>query len=161
MKKLLLLVLLFQAAWTNNIQAQLLQVIASSGGYFQEDDIRMTCTMGETAILTMSAGDLMLTEGFHQPVLSVTSSGQDVGLPCEIKAYPNPARGFVEVELKDERIGNTMFSLYDAGGRTLLTIHPQNSITRIDLGPYANGLYLLKVLQAGKEISTFEIVKLK
>lgn len=161
MKKLLLLVLLFQAAWISNIQAQLTQVIASSGGIYQEDEINMTWTMGETTVLTMSSGDLMFTTGFLQPVLIVSSIGPDDDLPFEIKAFPNPTNGCVEVELKESPTSNITFSLYDAGGRKLLHIHPENSKTRIDLGSYANGLYLLKVLQAEKEITTFEIIKQK
>jgi hypothetical protein len=161
MKKLLLLVSLFQAAWTSNIQAQLLQVIASSGGICQKDDINMTWTMGETAVLTMSSGDLMFTAGFLQPVLIVSSIGPDDGVSFEIRAFPNPTDGCVEVELKKSLTRNIIFSLYDAGGRKLLHIHPENSKTRIDLGSYANGLYLLKVLQAEKEITTFEIIKQK
>ncbi len=117
MKKLLILVLLFQAAWTSNIQAQLLQVIASSGGICQKDDINMTWTMGETTILTMSSGDLMFTAGFLQPVLIVSSIGPDDGLPFEIKAFPNPTDGCLDVELKESRTRDIILSLYDAGGK--------------------------------------------
>ena len=98
MKKLLLLVLLFQAAWTSNIQAQLLQVIASSGGICQKDDINMTWTMGETTILTMSSGDMMFTAGFLQPVLIVSSIGPDDGMPFEIRALQEEI-GKLNVEL--------------------------------------------------------------
>jgi hypothetical protein len=161
MKKSLLLILLFQAAWTINIQAQLMQVITSSGGICQEEETSMTWTLGETIILTMSSGDLMFTAGFLQPVLIVSTTDRDESSPFEIKAFPNPANGSLEVELKESRSGNINFSLYDAGGRKLLQIYPENSKTRIDLGQYSSGLYLLKVSEADKEITSFKIIKQK
>jgi hypothetical protein len=161
MKKTILLILLFQAVWTINIQAQLMQVIATSGGIYQEEETSMTWTLGETVILTMSSGDLMFTPGFLQPVLIVSTTDRDVNSPFEIKAFPNPANGSLEVELKESRSGNINFSLYDAGGRKILQIYPENSKTTIDLGQYSSGLYLLKVSQADKEITSFKIIKQK
>jgi len=48
-----------------NAKAQ--QVIASSGGYFESENLSLSWTLGEPVIETFSNGDLILTQGFQQP----------------------------------------------------------------------------------------------
>jgi len=48
-----------------NVRTQ--EVVASAGGYFENDDISMSWTVGETVIQTFSGTDIILTQGFQQP----------------------------------------------------------------------------------------------
>ena len=43
------------------------QVIATSGGYYQNENISLSWTVGEPVIETFTAGDVILTQGFQQP----------------------------------------------------------------------------------------------
>ena len=52
-------------AFSLNSNAQ--QVIASSGGYFEGENISFSWTLGETVIETFEGGDIILTQGFQQP----------------------------------------------------------------------------------------------
>ncbi len=48
-------------------QANAQQVVASSGGYFESENLSLSWTLGEPVIETFSNGDLILTQGFQQP----------------------------------------------------------------------------------------------
>ncbi len=159
MKRLLILVLLFQAAWTSNIQAQLLQVIASSGGICQEDEINMTWTLGETVIATLSAADNILTQGFQQPGIVVTAVKSLEGLPYTVEAYPNPTDDLLLIQLKNAEVQYFKYLFYDMNGKVLEQKKPESNITAINMKNYPAGLYLLRVMKSEMEIKTFEIIK--
>jgi hypothetical protein len=159
MKKTLLIIPLFLAALANHGQAQLLQVIATSGGSGQGGGTSLAWTLGEPVISNLSTNTLMMTSGFHQPDLMVTALRTVDGLPFTIEAYPNPASDFIKVQLNGVGFHDFKYLLFDATGRLLHHIQPVSAITTIDMGTRAAGLYLLKTMQAGREIKTFEIIK--
>jgi len=139
--------------------AQLLQLIGSSGGTGQSGGTGITWTMGEPVVASMLAGNLMLTTGLLQPVLVANAISNVNGLPFSVQAYPNPAHGFLEIQLYNTSFQDFNYVLFDTGGRLLHLTKPSDALTRIDLEHFPAGLYFLKVLQAGKEVTTFEIVK--
>lgn len=49
------------------IQTNAQQVIATSGGYYENENISLSWTVGEPVIETFTAGDVILTQGFQQP----------------------------------------------------------------------------------------------
>ncbi len=159
MKKLLLFIPLCWAGWVFDGHAQIMQVIASSGGSGQGGGTSMTWTLGEPAVATMTPGNMMFTPGFHQPVLIASAVSSNEGIPFTIEVYPNPSRDFIVIQLHDVGFQEFKYLLFDAGGRLLYQINPDKAVTCIDLGKYTSGMYLLKTLQAEKEISTFEIIK--
>jgi len=66
MKNILLAVLAVAfTACVFNANAQ--QVIASSGAYYESENLSLSWTLGEPVIETFSNGDLTLTQGFQQP----------------------------------------------------------------------------------------------
>jgi len=52
-------------AFSQNTFAQ--QIIATSGGYFEGENISMSWTLGEPVIETFAGDDIILTQGFQQP----------------------------------------------------------------------------------------------
>ncbi len=66
MKKIsLFFTIIFFTVIAVNSQAQ--QVISTLGGFYENENISMSWTVGEPVIETFSAGDIMLTQGFQQP----------------------------------------------------------------------------------------------
>lgn len=49
------------------VQNKAQQVIASSGGHYQDENISLSWTVGEPVIETFSGGNVVLTQGFQQP----------------------------------------------------------------------------------------------
>lgn len=80
MKKIL--ILLFSVCLGLGLSAQSIdqQVISSGGNYAVNADISLSWTLGETVIATFANGDLVLTQGFQQPLFSFT--GQVVIIPA-------------------------------------------------------------------------------
>lgn len=66
MKKLIFIIflLIFNGVFSQTIERK---VIPSSGGYFKNNSLEVTYTIGEPVIETFSANNYLLTQGFNQP----------------------------------------------------------------------------------------------
>jgi hypothetical protein len=94
--KILLVALIF--LMTNGYSQQLsMQVIVPAASVILAGGIDFSQTIGETAVEEISSPDYILTQGFQQPKLKVKLVNNNEG--NGVKAYPNPAVDYVNVEL--------------------------------------------------------------
>jgi len=66
MKKLLLLSVVCFVVVSANGQSISSSVVASAGGYSEAGEISLSWTLGELAVETFTASELILTQGFQQ-----------------------------------------------------------------------------------------------
>lgn len=135
-------------------------VIAAAGGSYQDGDVSLDWTVGELAITKLSDGDHIITQGFHQPPLLITST-QEVLSDFPVKVYPNPTTYWVNVELPNAR-ERWAVQLYDQRGLLLFTSDgltgPSCHLTIFDQLP--SGSYVLRVSIPEQQTSrSFNIVK--
>ena len=82
----------------------------------------------------------------------------DFNQSSTISIYPNPTSGLLEIHCL--LIGNSYsLKLYDVYGKFLLATKMTDSYTEIDMSSYANGIYLVKIFNEDKIISTRKVVK--
>ena len=77
----------------------------------------------------------------------------------QLKIYPNPVQS--ELTIAVDRYEPAMqgkFSLYDTNGAMLVTSELLGAITKVDMGHYAQGIYLLRI-QLNGESTTWKIIK--
>ena len=133
-------------------------VTSSSGGFGQNSQLSLSWTIGEPVIATFITANNILTQGFNQPDLSVTSVEPDK-LEYNVTVFPNPSSGFVVVSFADYDKGDFRASVYDISGRELLSCKLLSSETTIPFNDLAPATYILKIYDREKEISTFKINK--
>ena len=128
-------------------QTNSLQVIASSGNYFENSNVSISCTLGEIAIETLSNDNLKLTQGFQQSEITVMSVQDVAAGEINITVYPNPTSDLLFVEINDNPNSKIVIELIDATGRLLINqnIEKYPVFTELDLKPYLSGIYLLKI----------------
>ncbi len=91
--------------------------------------------------VTDSGGD---TYARKQLVSSVDNPSSTTG----IQAYPNPSNG--RVQLSEAFQGRVQ--ILDATGRVLYQNHTATPIRNVDLSPYPNGIYFLRLEKQGKPV---------
>lgn len=80
--------------------------------------------------------------------------------PYDISIYPNPTSGELNMNL-GAGSGLELIQLYDVSGRVLKSIEVTNSEeVRMDLTPYASGIYFIRV-SGTKGNSSFKVIKEK
>ncbi|MEL6923703.1 MAG: T9SS type A sorting domain-containing protein, partial [Bacteroidota bacterium] len=77
------------------------------------------------------------------------------GDPFALKAYPNPAQEFINVEYNLTSRGRTIVELYNINGARIRTLHDAeqyegNQRLQFDLHQVQNGIYFLRIVQNGK-----------
>ena len=135
-------------------------VISSGGGYQQGARASLSYTIGEVATQTYRGERGILTQGFQQSSLVITSLA-DLLPELQLQLFPNPTANWLSVLLPEGGAGLS-FRLVDGQGRIL---HELGNIVpgitaRVDLTAYPIGTYFLRALTVDRTaVKTFRVVK--
>lgn len=134
-------------------------VVAASGGSYEQSSAEVSYTLGEAVIFTAELSGNDVTQGFHQPHLTVV--GVEEQVISDVRVYPNPTSGQLIIELGDNPDGMEL-QLVNALGQVVHTgrLVNQELQTTLDLSDQAAGNYFLKLHNATEEINTYQIIKL-
>lgn len=103
MKNPLVVIILFTASIS--IQAQQLEVAAAAGDFCENSSGSLSWTLGEVAIETLVGANLILTQGFQQSKLTVTTIDDMQLLGIELSVFPNPTNSHLFIDIKKKLIG--------------------------------------------------------
>ncbi len=159
MKRLLFFAALLFVSLTMNAQTVSPSVIASSGGHAQGEGLTISWTLGEMAIETFQNDNLILTQGFHQTDIVITSVYESTSLDFTINAFPNPVKEQLTVNVQEGAAENIRFGMVDLQGNLLLEGELEGRETNIDLATFRSGVYFLTLTVKGEKVKTFRIVK--
>lgn len=126
-------------------------VISSAGTVEEFGGLSLEWTLGEIAVHSYSHESGQVTEGFHQPLISVFPvmgrTGVTISNDNRFAVFPNPTSAKVLVRANLDQAEEVHLLLYDALGRQMLPINKiseQIDVT-LDLEAYQAGAYLLIV----------------
>jgi hypothetical protein len=135
------------------------QIISSSGIALKNSTGSLSFTLGELVIDTKNVGETTITQGFHQTKLTITVIHFLREQNFSISAFPNPTHDFVNLKIEKGDIRDIEIVLFDLQGKVLSTQKIESTNTEVSFSGYNPGNYLLKVIQKGKEIRTFKVIK--
>jgi len=155
MKKLLLILLCLPFIGFGQITSP--SVISSSGNSYNNGGVNIDYTLGEIVVETQTNSTTILTQGFHQGVLKVNSSVENIDI--KTKVYPNPTTNFIIIEL--EKNVNADILVYDINGKLVLKdkLNDENQ-KQFDFSFLKQGNYFLHINLADKQ-SVYQINKSK
>jgi hypothetical protein len=132
-------------------------VVSSSGDSYSNGNIIMDYTLGEIVVEAYGSPTTILTQGFHQEILRITT--EVVNIDIKTKVYPNPTTSFLIVEL--EKNVNADILVYDINGKLVIKDRLNNEQQKqLDFSFLKQGNYLLHINIANKE-SVYQINKTK
>ena len=135
------------------------EVVSSGGNYHETGQISISWTLGETVIETFGSSDLILTQGFQQPVLSVSTFIEDPGLDFQITAFPNPTREHVNISTDFLQADDLIYQVYDMQGRFIISDRLEGAQTRVAFDDFHPGTYFIRVIRDNKPVKIFKIIK--
>lgn len=136
------------------------QVISSAGTTVKNATLELSWTVGEPVIETFTGTSNILTQGFHQTRLVVTTVDPVEFPGLSLIVYPNPVSSTLRLEIKGEMTNNISYCLFDFNGKLMLNKQVENLPELINMEIYAPGAYLLKVFrETDLPLRTFKIVK--
>ncbi len=136
-------------------------VISSGGDHFENEELSMSWTIGETVISTLES-EYILTQGFHQDFFTITAIDEKELEDISINIFPNPTPDYLNIEWKTntESIENISIQLLDGNGRLLTEKSYKSSAETmmLNLQSFERAHYILRIIH-GKQIKTFKIIK--
>jgi hypothetical protein len=135
------------------------EIVATAGNFYKNPSGSMVYTIGEGITGTFNGGQIILTQGMHQPIITITSINKQSGLNFSITAFPNPANDFIKLKVEKENIRGMQLELFDEHGKVLISRAVKSNITEIPMNGLSPSTYVIRVLQDNMEIKTFLIIK--
>jgi len=132
-------------------------VVSSSGDSYSNGGVIMDYTLGEIVVETHINSTTILTQGFHQGILKVSTNVENIDIKTKI--YPNPTTNFIIIEL--EKNVNADILVYDINGKIVIKDRLNNEQQKqLDFSFLNQGNYLLHINIADKK-SVYQINKSK
>ena len=132
-------------------------VISSSGGDFSKFNYNLSFTIGEISTETLQASNVILTQGFHQDYINITSLSENM-FTNNVKVYPNPTNSKININLKQ---GVNIKDLYfiDLNGKKLepKEYFRNKNTLEINVSNLDIGIYILQV-ESDREINKVKII---
>jgi hypothetical protein len=139
------------------IQAQ--QITTSAGDFNSNTAGSVSWTLGECVTNTYVGTNFVLTQGFQQSKLLITSIKDVSRNSLVLSIYPNPTSDFVLLKVTPESSKNLRYMLFDMNGKLLSEEKVTDSETKIPFNYLTAGTYLLKLITNGQEMQVYKIVK--
>jgi hypothetical protein len=124
-------------------------------GFSGSDSQNINSSAGEVVIGLGSDASNILTIGFQQPLLQITTIEEDVLV--EVSIYPNPVLSHLNVEHSLEEAMTLI--LRDDMGKTLELINDLNQTYILNLEEFPNGRYIIEFVTE-KARTSYSILKL-
>lgn len=138
--------------------AQELQAVGSGGAFHQNTQGSISWSLGEVATQTLKAGDYIITQGFQQSKLTLTSVYQRQGYNKLIIAYPNPTNDFINLKT-DGHTQNLYYRVYDINGRIVKSGEFKSNPTLVSFRDLDAAIYFIRIIQNNLEVKTIRVVK--
>ncbi|MDX9848104.1 MAG: T9SS type A sorting domain-containing protein [Tenuifilaceae bacterium] len=142
-----------------SIVAKSQEAVVSGGNYHSNSSGSISWSLGELAIHTLKSGENIITQGFQQTRLAVTSVKEISELTVLITAYPNPTSDHVYLKVEDEA-ENLHFEVYNTTGKLLRRGRIETNPVQIPFNDQSSAVYFIRVLQGNIPVKTFRVVKL-
>jgi len=149
--------LLFFVLCTSHLCAQ--QVISTGGASFSNGTESISWTLGEVVTETMEANNGIVTHGFHQTRLQVSTLEKSSAQKGFIRAYPNPVHDFIFLHVHSNDFRGMQYTLYNSAGLPLQEGAIRDELTKISFIPLPPAMYFIKITKDEKFIRTFKIIK--
>jgi hypothetical protein len=133
------------------------EVISTSGNSFNSGVSQLDWTLGEPATLTHNTGSNNLTQGFHQPNLSVTAINT-IETTFSVDIFPNPSTDHIQILFKDLKT-NVTIELFTSDGKLLESKKINDNEIRLDMSSYKAGAYLLSVKEEHSKTKNYQVIK--
>ena len=131
------------------------QVIGSSGLQYVTASASVAFTIGEPLTATLTGQDGIITQGFHQGNITVTSVREELAAAA-LSVHPNPA---VDVLTVTTSAAGAQWHLHTIDGKAVMQGTLQQGHNSIDVSELAQATYMLTVVAPDRRTNAYRIIK--
>ncbi len=130
-----------------------LDLVSTSGNFFQNENVSISYSVGEIAINTLDANSNIITQGFQQsklPIFDILVI--EPSFKIDVSVYPNPAGEILFIKFKNETNQEFFAEIYTVLGEKLIIKELNDYLSEINIDEFNNSLYLLKIRNSENQI---------
>ena len=117
-------------------------------------------TVGETVFTDPSGnGSSTSSQGVQQAYEFIVGIDELTSVELLLNLFPNPASESVTLSIDEPSVTDFRYKMYDLNGKLLMENRVTSDMTLIPIEAYADGTYLLEVLQKFRTVKSFTIIK--
>ncbi|MCT4580168.1 MAG: T9SS type A sorting domain-containing protein [Flavobacteriales bacterium] len=131
------------------------EVIAPAGNAFNNGGTHLYWTIGETVVSTEDDGNNIITQGFHQP--QVTVSTVEEQLTTTFSIFPTPVTNILTIKASKANPNTTAF-ISDLNGKSVRSFLLTELTTQLNIEELSSGIYLLTIKE-DDTMNTYKIIK--
>jgi len=159
MKKIYALCILLSMQFAINGQILSPEVILSSGGEFANSEAQISWTLGDFQTTTYVKEQLVLTQGFLQNDIKITSVLElDNSNNIKLNVFPNPVTNLLNIHVLSSDNKQISWQLINQNGAVIKYDDITDNNTEIDFSSFQSGIYFLRTFS--KESNYFKIYKI-
>lgn len=118
------------------------EVFASGGKTATAGSYQVSYTIGEPLTQQFNAGNIVLTQGFHQPIKGFVGIEENFNLSVQV--FPNPTADEVQIVLP-EGTGSYTLAIYNQQGQLVRKFSSSETHQKISLKDEAAASYFLQI----------------
>lgn len=141
-----------------NAQKPSLQLVSSAGETYQNTKYQLEWSIGEIAVETLEGESRMLTQGFHQGPLEISTLINNTDFDINMTVYPNPTSNYIHLTTESV-VHNLKVNITNLNGITIYSCEIDTSPWQFDFSNYASGTYILLVITKNQTLKSFKIIK--
>lgn len=150
--------------YTGLISVQAQDAIPATGGNASGSEGSVSYSIGQVVNITCTGIGGFIAQGVQQPYeISVISGIEEAtGINLDCMVFPNPTHDFLILFIENSNnlsLATLSFSIYDISGKLLESNKIEGYETIIPVQNLVPAIYFLKVIDHGKEIKSFKIIK--
>ncbi len=138
-----------------NANAQ--QVVTTAGGYITNNSVQVNWTIGEPITETAISNKVIVSAGFNQLELTVSTSVENIESKIEVLVFPNPTTQYVNIKYDGQLpIKARILSI---NGTVMSVTELNDQSTQLDFSNNSNGIYLIEITDQSGKSNIYKIVK--
>lgn len=136
------------------------QSINSSGGNGTGTGGSFSYTIGQIDYVSAIGSNGSMSQGVQQAFEIFTLGNDDYPtITLQAMVYPNPTKNNIILKIENVEIENLSIQLFDVSGKAIMQQKITQNETSIPMENLQAAHYFLQVLENGKSIKTFKIIK--
>lgn len=139
------------SGWSQQVSPS---VIATSGNSLQNGSVAIDFTIGEPLTTTYQNGPVLVTQGFHQPIISLANISE--WDEANVQFYPNPTADKLILQISINSFQQVQ--IIDAQGKLVYQQYNLKEVTEIAISQLATGKYNL--ILSGSETKNLSFIKI-
>ena len=132
--------------------------VLTAGGEASDPSGTVSFSVGQVAAGAFAGTGGSVQEGVQQPFVDLSTSTPE-GHPLRARLWPNPATGFLVIELSALPGPDLEYQVFDEAGRQLLSGPVSGPRTTLPIDRLAPGAHLMVLLEQGTVVGSIPFIK--